>query len=380
MFHDIYGEPARTAAKNFSDFLSTVPLPLTAEQQAVLAKLKATTNKASMLSPATSPRTSPKAKAKPHTTSQLEQPQLQPPTPNNQGNQSALVPLPGDNASSLEQSAGEICETSASSSPRVSVEPLPPPTPQQLSVLNGIEAAFLKAEDEHARAVVQQQLSARARLRKRLSEKQQQQQKRSKGGGSSSRNEATTSTSTHTISSSTSTAHSTDGALEVSTLSTGTPLGVSTQETSTSDLVTSSPGSASATDTLASRLSLQTTPPLPPGFSTTASISASTMSSAWPTSNVVGIAISIELSGKASCGNIHPGVNLELWFVLRTGLLPLPYFCCQIPPRRLPPVLQYCYERFLDYSDRQTLKGSHGTHRVIKFHWVGFGAVGNGWC
>ena len=36
----------------------------------------------------------------------------------------------------------------------------------------------------------------------------------------------------------------------------------------------------------------------------------------------------------------------------------------------MPPVLQHCYERFRDFTERQTLRGTHGSHRVIKFHWA----------
>jgi hypothetical protein len=40
----------------------------------------------------------------------------------------------------------------------------------------------------------------------------------------------------------------------------------------------------------------------------------------------------------------------------------------QTAPRRLPAVLQYCYQQFVDYSRRQTML--HGSQRVTKFHWV----------
>lgn len=303
MYHDIYSEPARAAAQKFAKFLANPPPPLTAAEEATLRQLKAVAVNARSPSSDTS---SPVAAACP-------KPASTPSSANERGaGEEARESSPSVQRRSP-QSRPSVANTHTrsprsggrdSNGRRVADEPLQL-TPQQQSVLSSIEAAFLRAEDEHARAVTQQQLSARARLRRRLSEKQRERSKsrsprsndegstgqnggRGEMGGNESRthrpvgdDQAESAGESGAISSTTDDAS--DGTKQ---LHEEEAIGQSATPVSQPKLVRQASVSYAA-PCYGPPLSLDSAPSMPAGFTTNASISASIMSSVWPSIEVV---------------------------------------------------------------------------------------------
>jgi len=309
MFHDIFSESARLAARKFGDFLSNPPPPLTEAEKVKLAKLTgidSAVSTASTKSLSIEPCTGTTQSNRGATTEGGRREGGAGTTPivaqsesgagmateesqNESGAGMATGTVRPDSgagtaaevASTSSSNETVACAGAESASPRSRASQesegnpstaTTPITPQQRAVLDGIEAAFLRAEDEHARAVCQQQLSARARLRRRLSEKQQQSRSR-RGSGTKSNADGPSDLDS-----------SVDSSMDSPDQD---PAVVTPTQKSKPAPIVQKQHTLSCPDEDAQPLSLDSAPPLPPDFATDASISASILSSVWPHHNVV---------------------------------------------------------------------------------------------